>query len=185
MKPRNPPDVRRRTAIAMLLLAGLAAAPAFAQQTVSGRAVAAPAAAIPELGPEWNAMGPFQLTELRGGFDLPSGMKLSFGIERVVHVNGELLAQTRFHVADLGRLTPQQAAALADATRPLVVQVGAGNTFDPASMSGGVNGLVIQNTLDGQDIRALTTINVSVDTLEMFKQLNANETLQNALLGSR
>lgn len=167
-----------RSATFALLLGGLTSMSALAQQTPAG------AAGADGLGPEWVAISPFQLHTMRGGFDLPSGMKLSFGIERVVHVNGQLLTQSRFYIADISQMTPQQAAALADATRPLVVQVGAGNTFDPAAMSGGINGLIVQNTLNDQDIRALTTINISVDTLEMFKQLNANQTLQDALLGA-
>lgn len=180
MKSDKKSYARLGAAIGALLLAGLGCAPAFAQQRPLGQSQGDGG-----LGAEWVAMSPFQLHTMRGGFDLPSGMRLSFGIERVVHVNGELLTQTRFHIADISQLTPQQAAALGDATRPLVVQVGTGNTFDPAAMSGGVNGLVVQNTLNGQDIRALTNISVSVDTLEMFKQLNVNETLQNAIQGGR
>ena len=43
-------------------------------------------------------------------------------------------------------------------------------------------GTVIQNTLDGQDIRAVTTLDLSVDTLGLLQQSNAYETVHNALI---
>lgn len=135
------------------------------------------------LDAQWAPLATTRLARMRGGFDLPSGLNLSFGIERVVYVNGALVATTSLNIPDIARMTTDQAETLATIGQPMVVQVGAGNTFDPASMiNAGAAGLVIQNTLDGQDIRALTTINVSVDTLGMFQDLNSQAALQNALL---
>ena len=57
-----------------------------------------------------------------------------------------------------------------------LVQVGPGNTFNDF----GRGGLVIQNTLDGQHIRAQTTLDVSVNTLGLFQALNAGDALRNA-----
>ena len=51
---------------------------------------------------------------MRGGFQLPSGATLSFGIERVVYVNGELAASTAVRVADLSRLSAEEARALGE-----------------------------------------------------------------------
>ncbi len=142
--------------------------------------VAADQAATPSgsLGPEWVALAPERLDRVRGGFDLPSGLMLSFGIERVVYVNGDLVATASVHIPDITRMTATQAQQLAEVKRGMLVQVGGGNTFNP---SGAINGVVIQNSLDGQDIRALTTLNVGVGSLGMFQQLNANAALQDAL----
>lgn len=130
------------------------------------------------LGPEWVAVAPERLERMRGGFELPSGLALSFGIERVVYVNGDLVATASVHIPDIARMTAAQAQGLAEMNQGMLVQVGGGNTFNPSTA---INGVVIQNTLDEQDIRSLTTLNVGVDSLGMFQQLNANAALQDAL----
>lgn len=132
-----------------------------------------------ELGSEWQPVDPGRLAQMRGGFQMPSGMMLSFGIERVVFLNGELTARIAVQVPDVARITPEQAQALADFNRGLVVQIGEGNRFDPAQVAGG---LVIQNTLDGQDIRTVTRIDVGVDTLGAYQNLNASGALTDALI---
>lgn len=134
-----------------------------------------------QLGPEWVAVPPERLDVMRGGFELPSGLVASFGIERLVYVNGALMATASVHIPDVARMTPEQAQGLAEVKQGMLVQVGAGNTFNP---SGAINGLVIQNTLDGQDIRSLTTLHVGVGTLGIFQSLNANAALQSALQGA-
>lgn len=120
-----------------------------------------------------------RLEGLRGGFELPSGLQASFGFERVVYVNGELMATTSINIPDISAITPDQAQALAAARQTTLVQVGEGNTFNASSMDGG---LVIQNTLDNQDIRVLTTLDVGTDMLGHFKDLNAQAALQDALI---
>ena len=132
-----------------------------------------------DLGAEWQPVDPGRLAQMRGGFQMPSGMMLSFGIERVVFLNGELTARIAVQIPDVARITPEQAQALADFNRGMVVQIGEGNRFDPAQVAGG---LVIQNTLDDQDIRTLTRIEVGVDTLGSYQSLNANGALTDALI---
>ena len=144
---------------------------------VSGIAFATPPQRAPLLA-DWVAIDPALLDEMRGGFSTADGTLLSFGIERAVYVNGELMATTRVQIPDIARMTAEQANDLARFNEGVVVQVGSANTFEPV---GGLNGLVIQNTLDGQDIRALTTVNVGVDTLAAFQDLNDAATLHTAL----
>lgn len=130
------------------------------------------------LGPEWIPVAPEALDGLRGGFQLPSGLLLSFGIERVAWVNGEMVSYLRVDIPDIANMTPEQAEALSRFSQTQLVQVGPGNTFD----GNGFSGLVIQNTLDGQDIRAQTTLDVGVNTLGLFQALNAGDALRNALI---
>lgn len=130
------------------------------------------------LGPEWVKMPLERLDRMRGGFELPSGLVLSFGIERLVYIDGNLVAQASVRIPDVSAITPQQARELAQMKQGLVVQVGEGNTFAPAGV---VDGVVIQNTVDGRAISALTTIDVGVGTLGMFQNLNAGAALQDAL----
>lgn len=141
---------------------------------------APPATADRSIGPGWVALPGERLAALRGGFELPSGLPVSFGIERVAYVNGTLVASASVNIPDVSRMTPQQAQALQGFGRPLVIQLGGGNHFDVSGALGG--GAVFQNTLDGQHVQALTTINVGVGTLGLFQELNSLSALQNALL---
>ena len=133
------------------------------------------------LGVEWVPVDPARLADMRGGLVMPSGLLLSFGIERLVYVNGQLIASATLQIPDLGRMTADQANALAAINEGRVVQIGEGNRIDPGA---GGNAWVIQNTLDGQDIRALTTLNIGVDTLGTMQELNTYDALHSALVTS-
>lgn len=133
------------------------------------------------LGDEWVPVDPARLAEMRGGLLMPSGLSLSFGIERLVYVNGQLVASATLQIPDLGRMTADQASALAAINEGRVVQIGEGNRIESGA---GGNALVIQNTLDGQDISALTTLNVGVGTLGMLQELNSYDALHSALITS-
>ncbi|MEO6518197.1 MAG: hypothetical protein ABIO17_04275 [Pseudoxanthomonas sp.] len=133
------------------------------------------------LGHEWVRVDPARLAGMRGGMQLPSGLSLSFGIDRVVYVNGDLVAATRVNVPDISHMTSEQAAALVSLNQGMVVQIGARNVVTPGTAS---NGLVIQNTLDNQDIRALTTLQVGADTLGMLQEINSYDALRNAMIAS-
>lgn len=128
--------------------------------------------------PGWIPIEPATLDDLRGGYQLPSGLTLSFGIERVAWINGELVSYLRVDVPDIANITPAQAQELSKIARTQLVQVGPGNVFNGVAHGG----LVIQNTLDGQDIRVQTTLDVSVDTLGLFQALNVGDALRNASL---
>ncbi|KUZ75396.1 hypothetical protein WI36_11725 [Burkholderia ubonensis] len=136
---------------------------------------------------DWPAGGAVALSDtrldaMRGGFDLPGGLQVSFGISRVAFVNGNLVTTTNFDIPDVSRITAQQAQALAAANLGALVQVGPGNAAQPGALPG-LTGAVIQNTLSNQHIQALTTIDTSVNTLPTFKNLNIMSTLNNALTG--
>ena len=160
-------DARRHPALRLALLLAVLLVPSGARGQGG------------ELGTEWQPVDPARLAQMRGGFQMPSGMMLSFGIERVVFLNGELTARIAVQIPAVARIPPEQAQALADFNRGMVVQIGEGNRFDPAQVAGG---LVIQNTLDDQDIRTLTRIEVGVDTLGSYQSLNANGALTDALI---
>src|SRR3546814_14012033 len=72
----------------LLLLALLASAGVGWLDRASAQARAMP-------GTDWVPVDPALLDDLRGGFQLPSGLLVSFGIERVAWVNGELVSYLR------------------------------------------------------------------------------------------
>jgi hypothetical protein len=121
-----------------------------------------------------------KLDTVRGGFDLGDGLEASLGIERAVYIDGNLVTYTSVNIPDLAHVTTQQAMALASALSTVDVQNGPGNTFDPSSLGSTTAATVIQNTLSNQVIRSLTTLNVSVNTLNAFRDAGLQEALQSA-----
>ncbi len=126
------------------------------------------------------------LGELRGGFETPGGLALSFGIERLVYVNGELSSTTTLNVADLGRLVGGAAGLepLPVGTSVAVIQNGPNNTFDAGALASGAFATVIQNSLDNQKIQTVTTINAQVNSLQMLQANRFGESLRNAVNSS-
>lgn len=157
-------------AMPLLIAAALAASPSTTR--------AAEPASASALGPEWRAIAHERLGAMRGGFQLPGGVVLSFGVERAVWVNGALVASTRLQINDIALMTPDQAAQLQAFQQGLGVQVGEGNVL----VAPGNGALVIQNTRDNQAIRALTTLSLDVGTLGTFQQVNAFDTVQAAVV---
>ncbi|TAM28313.1 MAG: hypothetical protein EPN59_16550 [Paraburkholderia sp.] len=150
--------------------------------------IAAPQTDAAYSDPDWaplaaSALTPQQLDNMRGGFDLPSGLQVSFGIERVAFVNGNMVSTTSFNIPDIGKMTAQQAQALASASTGGLVQIGSGNAVQPGALPG-LTGGVIQNTLSNQLIQALTTINTSVNSLGPFKAQNVGATINSALINA-
>src|SRR3546814_1500001 len=91
-------------------------------------------------------------------------------------VNGELVSYLRVDIPDVASMTPAEAEALSRLAQTQLVQIGQGNVFNGADNGG----LVIQNTLNGQDLRAHTTLDVSVNTLGLLQALNVGDALPNA-----
>ena len=120
-----------------------------------------------------------RLAAVRGGFDLGNGLEASLGIERAVYINGNLVTYSNVSVPDIAHITTQQAMALASALSTVnVVQNGPGNTFDLSSMGQTSAATVIQNTLNNQTIRNITNLNVSVNTLNAFRDEGLQQALQ-------
>lgn len=147
--------------------------------TVLACTLASHASAAGPLGAEWKPVDPARLAGMRGGFVAPSGLVVSFGIERLVSINGQVVAATQLRIPDLSRMTADDAAALAMLRDSQVVHVGPG-----MRVAGGTGGLVIQNALDGQAISARTSLDVGVNTLPMFRDAELAATINNAVIAS-
>lgn len=149
---------------------------------VLGSAAPIAAAASEDVWP--HPVGNAQLDATRGGFDSGNGLLASFGIDRVVYVNGDLATHTRVSIPDIGHMTAAQAQALAAADGVItVVQGGPGNTSTLVP-TGATAATVIQNSLDGQHIQSLTTIDASVNQLDQFRSARLADVLQTALIQS-
>ena len=132
----------------------------------------------------WLAASDRTLDMLRGGFDLGTGLMVSFGISRAVYVNGQLITATTFRVGDLTSLTPQQATALshqiASQSQAQVVKNGPGNTME-LSIGSAPLSTFIQNTLNNQNIRNQTIIDVTSNGMGIVKGLNLQGTIDAAI----
>lgn len=159
---------RRRVVDGLLVVTLLAATaigwPSRAMAAEAGQGSGPPTA--------WQAIGVARLDQIRGGYVLPSGLRVSFGFERLAWINGELVSSLRVDIPDIANITRAQARDLARIGEAQRVQVGPGNAFDGVGA-----GLVIQNTLDGQRIQAQTTLDVGVDTMAMLQALRFAETM--------
>jgi len=98
-----------------------------------------------------------RLEQARGGFENGSGLLVALGVERMVEVNGVVVARNRVELADVARLanSPDAGAALAP--------------------------MLVQNNTNGQLIRSLTTIDLTVNALSTLKSLNLEGNLRQAL----
>lgn len=109
---------------------------------------------------DWTPAPDAQLEQARGGFDTGNGLLVALGVERMVEVNGVVVARNRVELADVGRLA--DLAQARDALAPLLVQ----------------------NNANGQLIRSLTTIDLTVNALSTLKGMNLEGNLRQALSGA-
>lgn len=128
-----------------------------------------------------------ELDEIRGGFEpADSSLRLSFGIERVVYINGQLVASTVLRINDLQAVagTGGVPAALPDVGGALhVIQNGAGNGF-AVQVGANAAASVIQNTLDGQAIATVTTVSAAVNSLQVMRTLNLQSAIRDGVVDS-
>ena len=136
----------------------------------------------PRPGRVWLAASDESLSRIRGGFDLGSGLVVSFGISRAVYVNGQLSTSTLFQVSDLNRLNATQTATFSQlaGTKALVVSNGPGNALEAAAATVPF-ATYIQNTLNNQTIRNETVIQASSNGLGLIKNLNLQQSISDAI----
>jgi len=133
----------------------------------------AQAASLPD---DWQAVSAAQLAQARGGFEPGNGLLVSLGVERLVSINGGVVASSRFDYADVTKLS---AAEISAASLALAgVRVSDGGVMALPDSPGA---LLIQNSLNDQAIRSQTTISTTVSNLAMLKSLNFEGVLRAAL----
>lgn len=128
---------------------------------LSASALAAP--------PGWVALDAAELDAARGRFGVTPELQVALGIERLVAINGEVVAQS--HLSLLG-----STGGLPGAVAPMLVQNGAGN-LAPAMMPA----MLIQNTLDAQHLDSRTVIHASVNSAALLDTINFQGQLSDAL----
>ena len=142
------------------------------------------------LGQQVAALDTAALDEVRGGFELEgSSLKFSIGIERAVYINGNLVATNVLNLKDLqsnaGGTSVAAASPAAAPSGALIVQNGpAGSNNIAPQVAQNPTATVIQNSLDGQKIQAVTTINASVNSLQTVRAMSVANAIQYGIVSS-
>lgn len=133
---------------------------------------------------QWQPVDDALLAEARGGFEVGGGLVMSLGIERVVSINGDVTSSSAFNIADLSKLNAEQAGLAGTQLSSLnLLQNGAGNSF-LATLPQTAGATVIQNSLNDQVLATRTIINTSVNSSELLKTINFQDSLRTALSNS-
>ncbi|MEP7101600.1 MAG: hypothetical protein ABI781_13895 [Burkholderiales bacterium] len=155
----------------------IAAVPAPAPLTATGAKRASP------FGDRQVAISEGSLDRVRGGY-AGEGLNISFGIERAIYINGSLVTTTSLNVVDLGQISAGRGGVALDSGTIALIQNGAGNVVAGGSISSTAMGTIVQNTLDGQKIQNVTTINATANSLGVFRTLNLQSSLRGAVIDS-
>lgn len=113
----------------------------------------------------WSPVGERVLAEARGGSG--NGLLVSLSVDRVLSLNGNVIASGQLTAAGAALSTFQAArvgegSALAGAAQPL-------------------SGLFLQNSANGQLIRSQTTIDATVNSLSILKDMHFGDSLRQSL----
>jgi hypothetical protein len=127
-------------------------------------------------------VGDQKLAQLRGGFDLGSGLFVSFGISRAVYINNQLVTTTSFQTSGLDKLAQVRIAELTQQlqAQQQVVQNGPGNTVDAGALTVPL-ATYIQNTLNNQTIRTETVIQATTNGGALLRLMNLQSTINDAV----
>jgi hypothetical protein len=148
-------------------------------------ASAAGAAPAGQVGEDWTAVSADVLEGTRGGFSFGSGLAISFGLERLVSLNGSVVSLTRLQVPDLSRLSAEQAEQTREALSSVkLIQAGDDNIYVRAAPGQTSGGTVIQNSLNDQVIRSQTVITASVNSLSLLQALRFEHSLAETIAGA-
>lgn len=112
----------------------------------------------------------------------PKGLAVSFGIERAVYGNGNLVTTTSLNISGLGPGASPGAVELASRGSSQI-RIGPGNVA-MAPVSATTLGTIVQNTLDGQRIQNVTTVNATVNGVQQLRSQTLEWSLRSAVIDS-
>jgi hypothetical protein len=115
----------------------------------------------------WVPVAEDMLADARGGFDQGNGLLVSLSVDRVLSLNGDVVASGRLSTAEAGLSAFQ------------VARVGEGSAVPGAAQP--LAGLLLQNSANGQLIRSQTTIDATVNSLSILKDMHFGDSLRQSL----
>ena len=125
-----------------------------------------------------------KLESMRGGFRPMQGLWVSFGIERTVRIDGQLVMQSSLNIPNLANIDPAQLQQLSQQISTLgIVQSGSGNSAKGTQVTL-APGVVIQNTQSNRHLQSMTEINAATNGMRLLQGLNFGQAINDALQGS-
>jgi hypothetical protein len=119
------------------------------------------------------------LDHMRGGFQSnPNAPIMSFGIERSVMLNGQLVSSNVLNIPDLMKFAGDPSQTFTH------LQTGDGNALTPGMSLLPAHMTVLQNSLDNQRIQNHTIINATVEALSWARSLALGDALSQATVGA-
>lgn len=115
----------------------------------------------------WVPVAEDVLADARGGYDQGNGLLVSLSVDRVLSLNGDVVASGRLSTAEAGLSAFQ------------VARVGEGSAVPGAAQP--LAGLLLQNSANGQLIRSQTTIDATVNSLSILKDMHFGDSLRQSL----
>lgn len=126
-----------------------------------------------------------ELEIIRGGF-VSDGLEITFGIEKTVFVNGVLQAINTLNIQDWGSKQSQTLSDQALANMAILRQNGDNNSLVPNLVANSQGGLFtyIQNSVDNTVIKNVTQISATVNSLNMFRDMNLKSLMNQQLINA-
>lgn len=171
----------RPTLLALHAGLGLGLACGLVQAQEAGPSAAAAIAAPSPFGDGARPVGDEALGEMRGGFTTDGGLQVSFGIDRAVYVDGNLVAQTHLEVNQLGQLSAGGVQSTPVAGNVAVLQ--GGTVLQTIPLPQGV-ATVIQNAADSRQLQSVTSVNAVVNSLALWHRLDVQTAVSEGLVGA-
>jgi hypothetical protein len=128
-----------------------------------------------------NAVDAAALDAVRGGFGYGDNLLVTLGIDRLVQVNGNVVAQSSIEFGDVGKLAGGQAQLAGDRLGTRLIQNGQPAQLVANLPGGALGGTVIQNSLNDQLINNQTTIRATVNNAGVLQTMNFNASLNQAI----
>ena len=129
---------------------------------------------------QWQSLPESMLAMLRGGFETENGLRIAFGVERKVFINGALSSQTTFNIKNLHSAMENPAVIESgDWDGWALVQNGSPGPL-AAERFGGQGagfGTLIQNRLDNQQIQVYTQVNLRLSNFDALKSQSVAQAL--------
>ncbi|WBS05447.1 hypothetical protein OU994_14775 [Pseudoduganella sp. SL102] len=122
----------------------------------------------------WVPVPSHVLADARGGFETGGGLLVSLSVDRVLSLNGNVIAS-----GQLSLDAPALAAGISPLSTFQIARVGEGSALVGAAQP--LAGLVLQNSANDQLIRSQTTIDATVNSLTMLKQAHFGDSLRESL----
>lgn len=130
----------------------------------------------------WKQVGAGTLSMMRGGFTTAGGLSLSLGVDRLVLINGAVVASTNFQIANLGMISSDEARHARDAINSFTLVQNGPNNFAPGDPLGPGRGTFVQNSLNDQTISTQTIISSNVNSMSLMKDINFQAGLRDAAI---